>query len=124
MLALTPRGQEWELHLNLLRHGRRTCDARRPACDACALAGMCPSAGTFEPAADADSVRRSGAGERASLDVHRWTCDRSEPEQRRDLVGRRDTSAAAPASRSSCSLPAPQSTPIVGIPCSRAPLTS
>jgi endonuclease III len=47
MLALTPHGQELELHLNLLRHGRRTCHARRPACDACALARMCPSAGTF-----------------------------------------------------------------------------
>jgi endonuclease III len=48
MLALTPRGQELELHLNLLRHGRRTCDARRPQCDACALARMCPSAFTFD----------------------------------------------------------------------------
>jgi endonuclease-3 len=47
MLALTPRGQELELHLNLLRHGRRTCDARRPHCEACALARMCPSAFTF-----------------------------------------------------------------------------
>jgi endonuclease III len=47
MLALTPRGQELELHLNLLRHGRRTCHARNPACDACALARMCPSAFTF-----------------------------------------------------------------------------
>jgi endonuclease-3 len=47
MLALTPPGQELELHVNLLRHGRRTCYARLPACDACALARMCPSAGTF-----------------------------------------------------------------------------
>ena len=45
MLGLTPSGQEWELHLNLLRHGRRTCHARRPQCDACALSSMCPSAG-------------------------------------------------------------------------------
>ncbi len=45
MLALTPPGQEWELHLNMLRHGRRTCHARRPQCGACALCGMCPSAG-------------------------------------------------------------------------------
>jgi endonuclease-3 len=45
MLALTPRGEELELHMNLLRHGRRTCHARRPACSACALARMCPSAG-------------------------------------------------------------------------------
>jgi endonuclease-3 len=47
MLALTPRGQELELHMNLLRHGRRTCSARTPACGACALARMCPSAGTL-----------------------------------------------------------------------------
>jgi endonuclease-3 len=43
MLALTPPGQELELHVNLLRHGRRTCHARFPACDECALARMCPS---------------------------------------------------------------------------------
>jgi endonuclease-3 len=48
MLALTPRGQELELHVNLLRHGRRTCHARQPACHRCALARMCPSAYTFE----------------------------------------------------------------------------
>jgi len=45
MLALTPPGQELELHVNLLRHGRRTCFARKPACEACALARMCPSRG-------------------------------------------------------------------------------
>jgi endonuclease-3 len=42
MLALTPRGAELELHVNLLRHGRRTCHAQRPACRACALRRMCP----------------------------------------------------------------------------------
>jgi endonuclease III len=47
MLAMTPPGRELELHMNLLRHGRRTCHARRPACSACALARMCPSAGSF-----------------------------------------------------------------------------
>ncbi len=47
MLAITPPGQELEFHLNLLRHGRRTCHARRPACGDCALARLCPSAGTF-----------------------------------------------------------------------------
>lgn len=45
MLALTPLGGELELHVNLLRHGRRTCHARRPECGACALARMCPSRG-------------------------------------------------------------------------------
>jgi endonuclease-3 len=47
MLALTPPGQELELHINLLRHGRRTCHARHPECSACAVARLCPSAGTF-----------------------------------------------------------------------------
>ena len=47
MLALTPPGQELELHVNLLRHGRRTCHARTPACGECALARMCPSRKLF-----------------------------------------------------------------------------
>jgi endonuclease-3 len=47
MLALTPPGQEFELHVNLLRHGRRTCHARSPACPKCALARMCPSRRLF-----------------------------------------------------------------------------
>ena len=44
LLAITPPGQELEFHLNLLRHGRRTCHARRPNCPGCALRRMCPSA--------------------------------------------------------------------------------
>jgi endonuclease III len=47
MLALTPPGQELELHVNLLRHGRRTCHARSPECGSCALARMCPSRALF-----------------------------------------------------------------------------
>ncbi len=47
MLAITPPGEELEFHLNLLRHGRRTCHARRPECRACALRRMCPSADMF-----------------------------------------------------------------------------
>ena len=43
MLAITPPGQELELHVNLLRHGRRTCHARRPNCGECALLRMCPT---------------------------------------------------------------------------------
>jgi endonuclease-3 len=45
MLDFTPRGRELELHLNLLRHGRRTCHARRPACSECVLEGLCPKVG-------------------------------------------------------------------------------
>ncbi|HTA14840.1 MAG TPA: DNA lyase [Solirubrobacteraceae bacterium] len=51
MLELTPPGQELEFHVNLLRHGRRTCHARKPACEECALARMCPSRELFSRAA-------------------------------------------------------------------------
>jgi endonuclease III len=44
MLRFTPEGEELELHLNLLRHGRRTCYARHPACADCVLNRICPSA--------------------------------------------------------------------------------
>ena len=43
-----PPGKARELHLNLIRHGRDVCAARRPACDACPLAELCPSRDTFE----------------------------------------------------------------------------
>jgi endonuclease III len=45
MLGLTPRGSELELHVNLLRHGRRTCSARVPRCHECVLRRMCPRVG-------------------------------------------------------------------------------
>jgi endonuclease III len=50
MLAVTPPGEELEFHVNLLRHGRRTCHARNPACRECALARMCPSRAAFAQA--------------------------------------------------------------------------
>jgi endonuclease-3 len=60
MLALTPPGEELEFHVNLLRHGRRTCSARSPACDECALARMCPSRKAFTKAVEqsASSFRK------------------------------------------------------------------
>ncbi len=45
MLLITPEGEDLEFHMNLLRHGRRTCHARRPACGECALLRMCPRVG-------------------------------------------------------------------------------
>jgi endonuclease III len=61
MLALTPPGEELEFHLNLLRHGRRTCHARRPECGHCALARMCPSAGQFSNTPGSGSPSRRSA---------------------------------------------------------------
>src|SRR3954452_16000124 len=43
MLELTPPGEELDFHVNLLRLGRRTCHARRPACGECALLRLCPT---------------------------------------------------------------------------------
>jgi endonuclease III len=42
--------QVWGLlSLRLIEHGRQVCDARRPRCDACGLAPICPSAGRVGP---------------------------------------------------------------------------
>ena len=46
LMPLFPR-ESWAMlsHL-LIFHGRRVCEARKPRCGACALADLCPSAGT------------------------------------------------------------------------------
>ena len=38
----------FQFHMFLIKHGRETCKARYPRCDACCLNRMCPSAGSFE----------------------------------------------------------------------------
>jgi endonuclease-3 len=43
MLKLVDTPEEaYELHVLLIRHGRRTCTARNPNCPACPLLRMCP----------------------------------------------------------------------------------
>jgi endonuclease-3 len=43
LMRLVPR-QHWRLFPHLLIwHGRRVCDARRPACERCVVAELCPS---------------------------------------------------------------------------------
>ena len=37
--------QIYAVHVDFVRHGRRICHARRPACGECPLADICPSAG-------------------------------------------------------------------------------
>jgi endonuclease-3 len=44
MLKIAPKGAGLELHVNLLRHGRRTCHSRAPDCGGCVLRRLCPSA--------------------------------------------------------------------------------
>ncbi len=44
-LAGPEAAQIYAAHVGLVRHGRRVCHARRPACGVCPLAALCPSAG-------------------------------------------------------------------------------
>jgi endonuclease-3 len=44
LARVTPPGDAFEVHVSLIRHGRRTCTARAPRCDECVLRRMCPYA--------------------------------------------------------------------------------
>ena len=46
LTAITPPDRMLEAHLLLIEHGRRTCKARRPRCDACVLLDLCPYGAT------------------------------------------------------------------------------
>lgn len=43
MENLVPSERQAGGHLNFILHGRNTCHSRKPACDACTLADICPS---------------------------------------------------------------------------------
>lgn len=45
--AWTPPELAHEEHVNLIRHGRRTCHKQAPQCGACPLNDICPSASAF-----------------------------------------------------------------------------
>ena len=40
-----PDGEMYELHMNLIRHGREVCTAQRPRCSVCVLRDLCPRVG-------------------------------------------------------------------------------
>ncbi|MDP1831996.1 MAG: endonuclease III [Geothrix sp.] len=72
-----PREDWIELHHQLIFHGRRTCDARRPDCAACPLLDLCPtglgqmvdphSGVRFTPAPE--GLRPSGVKERSASET-------------------------------------------------------
>jgi endonuclease-3 len=47
MCALLPPRDWGAISLRLILHGRRVCVARRPRCEVCELADLCPSRGKF-----------------------------------------------------------------------------
>jgi endonuclease III len=42
---MVPANERGDFSLRLILHGRRVCDAKKPRCDACVLADICPSRG-------------------------------------------------------------------------------
>jgi endonuclease III len=42
LLRITDPEDAYEIHVGLIRHGRRTCTARAPRCEECPLRRMCP----------------------------------------------------------------------------------
>ena len=43
--AMVPPEDYYAFHIGLIKHGRRTCTAQRPACATCVLADVCPRVG-------------------------------------------------------------------------------
>ena len=43
MESTTPEADRFQLHMQLITHGRQVCKARRPLCDDCPLSDECPS---------------------------------------------------------------------------------
>jgi len=48
LMKLLPREQWTKFANGLIWHGRRVCDAKKPDCEHCPLAPVCPSAGLGE----------------------------------------------------------------------------
>jgi len=47
LMRITPREHWFELSNLLIAHGRSVCSAKKPNCEECVLAALCPSAFTF-----------------------------------------------------------------------------
>ena len=43
MESAVPEGDRFQLHMQLITHGRQVCKARRPLCGECVLSAECPS---------------------------------------------------------------------------------
>jgi endonuclease III len=68
--AIVPPEEWGNLSLRLIEHGRRVCDARRPRCDVCVLAGVCPSAfkvGQWAAKPNKQATKSSPASRRRSV---------------------------------------------------------
>lgn len=70
LMPVVPEEITYQLHMNMVEHGRRTCKAQRPQCGRCLLAPYCPVPEVAEEARTASAVADvpGGGGNRASRD--------------------------------------------------------
>ncbi len=57
MARMVPQDRALALHINLIRHGRQVCRARRPRCDVCVLAATCARGAKTELRGDSPDNR-------------------------------------------------------------------
>jgi endonuclease-3 len=62
LMQVFPRSEWVNLSHRLIQHGRRICLARRPRCDACDLAAICPKIGVAPPKHDGSGSARVPGG--------------------------------------------------------------
>ena len=62
LTRLFPESDWIFLHHALILHGRRVCTARRPHCEACPLAAVCPRLGVTETELSQPRVKAGGGG--------------------------------------------------------------
>ena len=62
LAAAIPRSGWIMLSHRLIAHGRAICDARRPRCEACALADLCPKVGVKPPRSPSKRVNPLARG--------------------------------------------------------------
>lgn len=74
LARLVPSSRVLEFHIQLIRHGRRTCTARNPGCEACALLDIC----------DEGPRRLSRDAERGTARAHRRKVIASLPQRPRN----------------------------------------
>lgn len=63
LMELIPKGDWFETTYLFIEHGRRTCDAKRPRCEDCAVEPLCPSS---QEAGLQDLYRASAAKKKAA----------------------------------------------------------
>ena len=55
LMQVVPRSQWVDLSHRLIQHGRRVCLARRPRCETCSLASICPKVGVSARSPDSEN---------------------------------------------------------------------